>query len=137
MTVTGKVVRYDELRGYGFVAPDSGSEDVFLHVNDLTFDKRLLAAGVHVQFCTEEGERGLKASEVRLVDRGGDESSTPRGGTVHPEAGGDHDVLTAQDLRDEVTEVLLLGSPLLTGQQIVEIRQGFIALALTHGWVSE
>lgn len=136
MLMTGKVIRYDELRGYGFVAPDSGDEDVFLHVNDLTFDKRLLAAGVQVQFTTEEGPRGLKASEVTLLDRGIQETPAraDRGPSVRH---GDHDVLTAQDLREEVTEVLLLGAPMLTGQQIVEIRQGFIALALSHGWVSD
>ncbi|ANN15995.1 DNA-binding protein [Amycolatopsis orientalis] len=136
MLMTGKVVRYDELRGYGFVAPDSGEDDVFLHVNDLTFDKRRLAAGVQVRFTTEEGPRGLKASDVTLVDRGNQEV---RVRTEQKPAGvdGDHDVLTAQDLREEVTEMLLLGAPMLTGQQIVEIRQGFIALALSHGWVSD
>ncbi|MFC9251869.1 cold shock domain-containing protein [Amycolatopsis thailandensis] len=134
--MTGKVIRYDELRGYGFVTPDSGDEDVFVHVNELTFDKRLLAAGVRVQFTTEEGSRGLKASQVSLIDRGVQEpvSRQERGPAVRHDG---HDVLTAQDLREEVTEVLLLGAPQLTGQQIVEIRQGFIALALSHGWVSE
>ena len=136
MLMTGKVVRYDELRGYGFVAPDSGEDDVFLHVNDLTFDKRLLAAGVQVRFTTEEGPRGLKASDVTLVDRGTQEVRV-RTEQKPASAGGDQDVLTAQDLREEVTEMLLLGAPMLTGQQIVEIRQGFIALALSHGWVSD
>ncbi|WP_410604721.1 cold shock domain-containing protein [Amycolatopsis sp. lyj-90] len=136
MQTTGKVIRYDELRGYGFVAPDSGDEDVFIHVNDLTFDKRLLAAGVRVQFTTEESARGLKASQVTLLDRGVDEPA-PRPERVPTVRNGNYEVLTAQDLREEVTEVLLLGAPMLTGQQIVEIRQGFIALALSHGWVSE
>ena len=66
--VTGKVLRFDEVRGYGFVAPDVGAEDVFLHVNDLTFDKRLLTQGMRVQFVIEEGDRGLKASRVQLID---------------------------------------------------------------------
>jgi CspA family cold shock protein len=133
MLMTGKVIRYDEIRGYGFVTPDSGEEDVFLHVNDLTFDKRLLAAGVHVQFSTEEGDRGLKASQVTLLDQAPPEVP-PHPEQALPER---HDALTTQQFREEVTEVLLLGAPTLTGQQIFEIRQGFVALVRSHGWISE
>jgi len=135
--LTGKVIRYDELRGYGFIAPDSGGEDVFLHVNDLTFDKRLLAAGVHVRFRTEEGDRGLKACDVALLE---DSHPAPTAavGRRAAEGGQSHyDVLSAQDLRAEITEILLLGAPSLTAQQIVEIRQGMLSLALSHGWIGE
>jgi CspA family cold shock protein len=58
----GKVVRFDEFRGYGFVAPDAGGEDVFIHVNDLDFDKRLIEPGALVEFDVEDGDRGPKAS---------------------------------------------------------------------------
>ncbi|GAB3733724.1 cold shock domain-containing protein [Amycolatopsis oliviviridis] len=136
MVMTGKVIRYDESRGYGFVAPDGGDEDVFLHVNDLTFDKRLLSEGVQVQFSTEEGERGLKASQVMLVGRGGNEKPSGQARHSRTDRRPDRETMTAQALRDELTEVLLLGAPSLTGQQIVEIRKGLIALALTHGWIS-
>jgi cold shock protein len=67
--MTGKVIRFDEVRGYGFVAPDVGSDDVFPHVNDLHFDKRLLLPGIRVRFVAEDGERGLKASQVRMIDQ--------------------------------------------------------------------
>ncbi|WP_345034392.1 cold shock domain-containing protein [Kutzneria kofuensis] len=36
---TGRVLRFDDVRGFGFIAPDSGSEDVFVHANDLSEDK--------------------------------------------------------------------------------------------------
>ena len=33
--MTGKMLRFDEVRGYGFIVPDDGNEDVFVHANDL------------------------------------------------------------------------------------------------------
>ncbi|MFJ3718482.1 cold shock domain-containing protein [Streptomyces sp. NPDC090057] len=33
--VAGRVVRFDGPRGCGFIAPEDGTEDVFLHVGDL------------------------------------------------------------------------------------------------------
>ena len=57
MLSTGKVIRFDEFKGYGFVAPDEGGEDVFIHVNDLDFDKRLLAPGVRVEYVAVDGDR--------------------------------------------------------------------------------
>ena len=36
--LTGKVVHFDDMRGYGFIAPDKGGEDVFVHANVLADD---------------------------------------------------------------------------------------------------
>jgi CspA family cold shock protein len=58
---TGTVVSFDRIKGYGFVAPDVGGEDVFIHVNDLNDlhgDKALLGPGCLVEFRLEEGDRG-------------------------------------------------------------------------------
>lgn len=66
---TGKVVSFDEFRGFGFIAPDRGGEDVFMHVNDLESDKRLVAIDARVEFMVENGGKGLKASHVRVLDR--------------------------------------------------------------------
>ncbi|RKN05717.1 cold-shock protein [Streptomyces radicis] len=133
--VTGKVVRFDELRGYGFVAPDTGGEDVFIHVNDLEFDKRLLGPGMLVTFDVEEGDRGLKASNVRLQE-GADRHVSPpsRGSSGVP---GDDlcDVLSAREFVEEITEALLRAAPTATSEQILAIRQRLIQLAHSHGWV--
>ncbi|GAB3004754.1 cold shock domain-containing protein [Mycobacterium bourgelatii] len=131
----GKVVRFDEVRGYGFVAPDIGGDDVFLHVNDLEVDKRKVKPGVQVSFEIEEGNRGKFATEVRLAD------APPK---LHSDVGDDDgaaigddyfDVLTPEEFLHIVTEKLLRITPALNAQQILEVRSGFEQLARKQGWI--
>lgn len=155
--VQGRVIRYDEVRGYGFVAPDEGGDDVFLHVNDLEFDKRKLVVGAVVEFDTEEGDRGPKASQVTLVSTPVAQTqlapaAAPANGTtaamgvvpagmptiVLPDTGADDgDTVTNRQLTAEVTEMLLAGVPSLSAEQVVLTRQAVVALAKAHGWVSD
>lgn len=136
--VAGKVVRFDEFRGYGFVAPDTGGEDVFLHVNDLQFDKRLLGPGALVEFDVEEGDRGLKASHVRMISRGVDRpvmSSVPKPTPRVNDDDGMCDVLSVKEFLEEVTETLMDAAPSMTAEQILHVRQRLAQVAHTHGWV--
>jgi cold shock protein len=135
---TGKVVRFDEFRGYGFVAPDVGGEDVFIHVNDLDFDKRLIGPGTLVEFDVEESDRGPKASRVRIL---GHPTSPPAAATVTNVSSrmatdnGLCDVLSKKEFFDEVTETLLNASPTVTAEQILRIREGLVRFADSHGWI--
>lgn len=127
--VTGKVLRFDEVRGYGFVAPDVGGDDVFIHVNDLTFDKRLVAPGVVVEFDLEDSDRGPKASNVRILRQ----SSTSAG--EQPPEEELFDVLSAKEFHETVTEALLTSAPTMTAEQILQVRQKLTQIAVRHGWV--
>lgn len=126
MVATGKVLRFDDTRGYGFIAPDDGGDDVFMHANDLADEKYLFRAGVRVQFEISDGDRGLKASDVRLVDRAA--ASEVRDDTLC-------DVLSASGFQREVTEALIETVPSVTGQQIQQIRQTMLSLAGRHNWI--
>jgi cold shock CspA family protein len=65
----GSVVRFDRRRGYGFVAPDDGGEDVFVHQNNITMEGfRYLQVGERVNYELEVGEKGMKAVSVSLVE---------------------------------------------------------------------
>ncbi|MFF2851058.1 cold-shock protein [Streptomyces sp. NPDC058001] len=137
--VTGRVLRFDSVRGYGFIAPDHGGEDVFLHVNDLQIPEHQLRSGLAVEFEIEEGDRGLKASAVRLAD--GADSRPAHTGTASPAAtrhtdGDDSlcDVLTGDEYVQEVTEVMLSSAPSLTGVQIVQLRAALLQFSKNHGW---
>lgn len=121
--VTGKVVRFDEIRGYGFVAPEGGGEDVFVHVNDLDVDKRLIAPGAVVEFSIEEGERGPKASNVRIVRNA-------------PAVARDVEYLEfSLEFREELTEALLASVPSLTAEQVVRVRKTVLDLVRERGWL--
>lgn len=127
--ISGKVLRFDDVRGYGFIAPDDGGEDVFMHANDLRDEKFLFTPGTAVEFDVVEGDRGLKASSVKIVDRG----------QVRANAGQDDevlcDVLSPRELMQELTEALLEAAPTLTAAQIVQVRQRIAKLAHAHGWL--
>ncbi|MDI2032213.1 cold shock domain-containing protein [Saccharopolyspora sp. TS4A08] len=132
--VTGKVIRFDEVRGYGFVAPDVGGEDVFIHVNDLTFDKRLIAPGVVVEFDLEDSDRGPKASHVSIV-REAPAAAAERGPDEPPPGEELFDVLSAKEFHETITEALLAAAPTMTAEQILQVRQKLTQVAVRHGWV--
>lgn len=137
---TGKVIRFDEFKGYGFVAPDEGGEDVFIHVNDLDFDKRLLAPGVRVEYVAEEGDRGLKAAQVQIIDSPKPVTRAAVPAVVQDAETTEYDdvvcdVLSLHDFSTELTEGLLRANRVLTAEQILDIRQVVVRIAQSHKWL--
>lgn len=137
---TGKVVRFDEIRGYGFIAPDDGGEDVFMHANDLDDEKYAFTTGVPVEYEVTAGERGLKAHAVRVA-RKRPVSTVKVQARASVDAGVDRDeddlsdLLSANQFERELTEVFLRVDPSLTGSQILAMRRALIDLGQRHGWV--
>ncbi|MFF7753027.1 cold-shock protein [Streptomyces sp. NPDC007971] len=136
--VAGRVVRFDNVRGFGFIAPAHGGEDVFLHVNDLMIPEEYLRSGLQVEFEIQEGERGLRASSVRLAD-GVDRASLKSLSVGHGNAADDGeplcDVFSTAELNREITELLLATAPSLTAEQILVIRRKVVEFGRGHGWV--
>jgi CspA family cold shock protein len=138
---SGRILRFDEVRGYGFIVPDDGGADVFVHANDLGDDKSAFGPGTAVEFEAMEGERGPKAFAVRLAGGGGHadavEPSRPSGASANYGDDALCDVLTPAEFRQELTELFLQRSPDLTGTQMLRLRDGILALAQKHRWVDE
>ncbi|WP_171248372.1 cold-shock protein [Isoptericola sediminis] len=63
----GTVSFFDEAKGFGFIAPDAGGEDVFVHVKALGRGTSELSEGARVTFDVVDGDRGPNARNVQVV----------------------------------------------------------------------
>ncbi|MEY2460852.1 MAG: cold shock protein [Acidimicrobiaceae bacterium] len=64
----GTVKWFNATKGFGFIAPEDGSADVFVHHSDIDVQGyRELAEGQKVEFLVEAGQKGPKAAKVRPV----------------------------------------------------------------------
>ncbi len=60
----GTVKFFNDSKGYGFITPEDGSKDVFVHINGLVDEIR---EGDNVSFEVEEGRKGLNAVNVQVL----------------------------------------------------------------------
>src|SRR5215212_7567235 len=63
---TGTVKWFNADKGFGFITPDEGSKDLFVHQTDIDRQGyRSLDEGQKVEYESEEGDKGPKAVQVR------------------------------------------------------------------------
>ncbi|MGH3589118.1 MAG: cold-shock protein, partial [Pseudonocardia sp.] len=62
----GTVARYDADRGFGFITPDAGGADLFVHVS-VVRGTDVLEEGDRVRFKVRQSDRGPQADGVELV----------------------------------------------------------------------
>ena len=60
----GTVKFFNNSKGFGFITPDDGGKDVFVHANGLTDQ---ITEGDKVSYDVEEGKKGLNAVNVKVV----------------------------------------------------------------------
>ncbi|HAS36204.1 MAG TPA: cold-shock protein [Flavobacteriales bacterium] len=61
---TGTVKFFNDAKGFGFITPEDGTKDVFVHANGLIDEIR---EGDKVTYDVEEGRKGLNAVNVKVV----------------------------------------------------------------------
>jgi len=61
----GTVKWFNNAKGYGFILPEDGENDVFAHFSAITMEGyKTLKAGQEVSFDIIEGEKGLHATNI-------------------------------------------------------------------------
>jgi cold shock protein len=67
-SMTGVVKWFNSTKGFGFISPDGGSADVFVHFSAISGSGyKSLEEGQKVQFSTEKGQKGLQAVNVTVL----------------------------------------------------------------------
>jgi CspA family cold shock protein len=65
---TGTVKWFNDTKGYGFITPDGGGKDLFVHFSAIGGDGfKSLPEGSKVEFEAAEGKKGPEAKNVQLV----------------------------------------------------------------------
>lgn len=147
---TGTIIQLNQTRGYGFIAPDGGGEDVFVHVEQLKDGVRGVGVGTRVRFERMEGQRGYKAFDVTVLEGPIDSappmpeaavaSPSPNTVVAPDQSEGDDDavdVIGERQYTQEITDALIASCPAMTVAQIVAVRNALSASARQRGWLED
>jgi CspA family cold shock protein len=64
----GTVKWFNDAKGFGFITPEDGSKDLFVHFSEIQGGGfKSLTEGQRVQYVTKEGPKGLQASQIQII----------------------------------------------------------------------
>lgn len=65
---TGTVKWFNDAKGFGFITPDAGGDDLFAHFSEVQSNGfRSLAEGQKVEFEVKQGPKGPQASTIKPI----------------------------------------------------------------------
>ena len=65
---TGKVKWFNDQKGFGFIAPEDGGADLFIHFSNISGNGyRNLEEGQKVEFEAQQGKKGMEATNVTVI----------------------------------------------------------------------
>lgn len=65
---TGIVKWFNDAKGFGFITPDEGGEDLFAHFSEVQQEGyKVLREGQKVSFEVSQGKKGLQASNIKVL----------------------------------------------------------------------
>jgi CspA family cold shock protein len=66
---TGTVKWFNGTKGFGFITPQDGGDDLFIHYSNIAMEGyRSLQEGQKVEYVAAEGKKGPEATEVTLSE---------------------------------------------------------------------
>ena len=75
---TGTVKWFNDAKGFGFIEPEAGGEDVFAHFSAIQMDGfRTLKQGGRVSFEVIQGPKGQLAQNIAAIDAAADPAAGP------------------------------------------------------------
>jgi CspA family cold shock protein len=63
-TIKGTIKFFNDSKGFGFIKPEDGTQDIFVHVSGLSEEVKM---GDRVSFDTSQGKKGLNAVKVKKI----------------------------------------------------------------------
>ncbi len=64
---TGTIKFFNAKKGFGFITPDQGGKELFVHISNVEGDVESLREGQKVEYVEKSGRKGPEATEVNLV----------------------------------------------------------------------
>ena len=65
---TGTVKWFNDAKGFGFISPDGGGEDLFAHFSAIQGNGfKTLVENQKVEFEVKQGQKGLQAANIRVL----------------------------------------------------------------------
>ena len=73
---SGTVKWFNNAKGFGFILPENGGEDLFAHYSSIEMEGyKTLKAGQAVEFDVVKGDKGMHATHIRVASSGGQTKS--------------------------------------------------------------
>ncbi|MGQ0501019.1 MAG: cold-shock protein [Panacagrimonas sp.] len=65
---TGVVKWFNDAKGFGFITPEGGGEDLFAHFKEIQGSGfKTLKEGQRVQYIAQRGQKGMQATQIKAL----------------------------------------------------------------------